>query len=105
MQTFTSQNAITVVKRQVYTGSKSVLTTVNGLTPTCYLRPLDEVASAANGVQYGFGFSVITETSVAILIGDTLTIDSIDYTVRGMVNHNRGGATAYKKFLVVKAEP
>ena len=77
---------------------------VSGLTPNCYLRPMDEQASSVNGFQFGFGFSVIVETNVDLRIGDVLTISSVDYTVRGMVNHNRGGLTAYKKCLVVKAE-
>lgn len=100
---FTSQKTISAIKRQVYTANKSTYTST-GATATGYLRPLNEEQSSANGVQYGLGFSLILETDVDILQGDRLTIDSVDYTVRGVVNHDRGGIVAYKRAILLKPE-
>lgn len=71
---------------------------------TCYLRPLNELQSAENGVQYGLGFQVIVECEVDIREGDKITIEGVEYTLRGVVNHDRGGATRYKRAVGVKAE-
>lgn len=68
-------------------------------TATCYIRPLSEEQSALNGLQWGQGYQVITETSVDIRVGDRVTIDSVLYVIKGMANHNRGGSLAYKKYL------
>ena len=105
MQTFTTQKTITNLRRQVYVGDKSAYQIV-GSTPfnTCYLRPLNEEQSASNGVQFGLGFSIIVEVDVDLREGDKVTIDSVEYTLRGIVNHDRGGATKYKKALALKPE-
>ena len=95
---FTNQNTITV-KRQVYTGNKSTLTTVSG-TFKGYLKPLSEEQAQINGLQYGQGYALITEVDSTIAVGDELTINSTVYKVRGMANHNRGGFTAYKRYLL-----
>jgi len=97
---FTSNNAISLVKRQVYTGNKSTLTTV-GTNLTGYLRPLSEEQSSLNGMQFGQGFQLITEVGVDIRTGDNLTIDGVAYSVRGTAIHNRGGITAHNKYLLV----
>lgn len=88
--------------RQTYTGNKSAYASVG--TATGYLRPLNEQQSNFAGVQYGLGFSLIVETSVDIREGDKVTISGVTYLVRGMVNHDRGGATAYKRCLLTKPE-
>lgn len=103
MQYFTSNNSISKVERQVYTGSKSVLTDLS-ITATCYFRPLSEEQASLNNFQWGQAFQMITETSVDIRQGDRITVDSVVYLVRGMANHNRGGFTAYKKYLCVLPE-
>jgi len=103
MQYFTGQKTISLVQRQIYTGSLSSMTTV-AVTATGYLRPLSEEQSSSNNIQYGLGFSLIVETSVDIREGDRLTISSTVYTVRGMVNHDRGGITAYKRCLLLKPQ-
>ncbi len=104
MRYFTNQNTITAVQRQVYTGNKSTFTTVAGFTPTGYLRPLSAEQASLNGMQYGQAYELITESGVDIRVGDKLTISSTTYTVRGVADHNRGGLTAYKKYLVVNPQ-
>jgi hypothetical protein len=104
MQFFTGQNSITGIKRQVYLLGKSSYVLAATSTATGYLRPLNEEQAAANGVQYGLGFSLIVECSVDIQEGDKFTIGSDNYTVRGVVNHNRGGLTAYKRCLLLKGQ-
>lgn len=98
-----NNKTVTAIKRQVYTGNKSVYTSL-GVTFGAYLRPLSEEATASNGLQYGYGFNLITNTSVDIREGDRITIDSIDYTVRGVVSHDRGGMLAYKRALITKPQ-
>lgn len=78
--------------------------TTTGVTATGYLRPLNDEQSSANGIQWGQGYSLIVETSIDIREGDRVTVDSVVYTVRGMVNHDRGGITAYKKCLLLKPQ-
>lgn len=96
---FSTQQTISAISRQVYTGNKSTFTSVG--TGTGYLRPLSEEKSAVNGMQFGNGFQLITEVSLDIRIGDKLTINSVDYTVRGMANHNRGiSLLQYKKYIL-----
>jgi hypothetical protein len=106
MLLFTNQNAITAIKRQVYTGNKSTFTSVG--TATGYLRPLTEEQSSLNGIQFGQGYQLVTEVGVDIRTGDKLTINSIDYTVRGVADHSRGGTmfslTAHKKYLLTAPE-
>lgn len=102
MQYFTQNNTISAIKRQTYTGDKSVYSTVG--SGTGYLRPLSEEQASANGIQYGLGFSLIVETDVDIQEADKVTVDSVEYTVRGVVNHDRGEITAYKRCLLLKGE-
>ena len=99
MKRYTTQKTISAIKRQSYVGNISSFTTVG--TGTCYLRPLSEVESSNNGFQYGVAYSVICETSLDIREMDKITIDSTDYLVKGVVNHNRGSYTPYKRALVV----
>jgi hypothetical protein len=101
---FTKNNAITLIQRQVYTGNKSTLTTVGVTTNRGYLRPLSAEQASANGMQYGQAYELITEVGIDIQTGDKLTIDGGAYTVRGVANHNRGGLTAYKKYLLTNPE-
>ena len=102
MQTFTSQKIISAIKRQTYVSGKSTFVSVG--TATGYLRPLSEESSSVNGVQFGFGFNLIVETDVDIRENDKVVIDGIEYTLRGVVNHDRGGITKYKRALMVKGE-
>ncbi len=109
MQYFTSnpQNSKTIsaIKRQVYlTGKSSYVATVMASTTTGNLRPLSEEQATANQMQWGLGFSLIVETGVDIQEGDKLTIAGVEYTVRGVVNHDRGGFTAYKRALLLKGQ-
>lgn len=103
MKTFTDQRTISSVSRLTYSGTPSVGT--NSVVYTNlkgYLRPLSEEQSSMNSIQWGFGFQLITEVGIDIQIGDTLTIESNLYTVRGLAVHDRGGTTAYQKYLLVK---
>lgn len=93
---------VSTIQRQVYTGNKSTYTSV-GSSFSAYLRPLGEEASASNGIQFGYGFNLITPIGTDIKEGDKVTIDSIDYTVRGVVSHDRGGILAYKRALITKS--
>ena len=102
MRTFTNQKVISAIKRQTYVGQKSTFASVG--TATGYLRPLSEEASAANGVQFGYGFNLIFETDVDIRENDKVTIEGVEYTVKGVVNHDRGNLTAYKRALLTKPE-
>lgn len=106
MKTFTTQKQITSWKRMVYTGLLGAYTEliVAPSSPTCYLRPLNEEQSASNGVQFGLGFSIIVECDVDLREGDKVTIDGVEYTLRGVVNHDRGVATRYKRALALKPE-
>jgi hypothetical protein len=103
VETFTTQKSITTIKRQTYSGEKSSFASVG--TATAYLRPLDLEQSTNNRVQFGLGFSLIFEVDVDIREGDKVTIDSVEYTVRGVVNHNRGSARIqYKKAIITLPE-
>lgn len=104
MQTFTGQKTISAISRQTYSGSPSKSSYSSVGTATCYLRPLSEDQSSVNGFQYGTAFSAIFETSVDIREADKITISSVVYNVHGVVNHDRGFNTSYKRALLVKAE-
>lgn len=103
MRYFTKEKIVTTVQRLSYSGGKgtysTVATALNG-----YLRPLDESASAINGMQWGNGFNLITELGVNIQVGDLVTIASVVYTVRGMAIHDRGGYTSYNKYLMTRGQ-
>lgn len=103
MLTFTNQKLITQVKRLSYSGGKGtqsiVMQNLHG-----YLRPLSEEQAAVSSVQWGQGFTLITELGSGIIVGDIITIDSQDYTVRGLAVHDRGRRTAYNKYMVVKPQ-
>lgn len=98
MRYFTKQRSITAIKRLSYTGTKATTSSVG--TAEGYLRPLAADEASANSVQFGQAFQLIIETSVDIRVQDRVTIDSVDYLVRGVANHDRGGPTAYKACLV-----
>lgn len=102
MRTFTGQKVITAIKRQTYVNNKSSFASIG--TNSGYLRPLSEEQSSLNGVQFGRGFLLIVEVDVDIQQGDKVTIDSKEYTVQGTANHDRGGATKYKRCLITLPE-
>lgn len=103
MRTFTGQKSVSSIDRLTYTGSKSAFSSV-ATGVSCYLRPLTEEQSSMNGMQYGTGFSAIFEVDIDIKEGDRVTIEAEVYTVRGVVNHNRGINTQYKRALLMNAE-
>lgn len=98
MRYFTKQRTISDIKRLTYTGSKATESSVGA--GEGYLRPLAADESSLNGVQFGQAFQLIVETSLDIRVQDRVTIDSVEYLVRGVANHDRGGPTAYKACLV-----
>lgn len=104
MRTFTGQKTISAISRQTYSGSPSKSSYSSVGTATCYLRPLTEDQSSMNGFQYGTAFSAIFETSVDIQEADKIVISGVTYTVHGVVNHDRGISTSYKRCLITKAE-
>lgn len=104
MYRFTNQKTITSVTRiGSYVSGLSQSTTVTGIT-SCYLRPLSEIESSSNGFQYGIAFNAIFETGTDIREQDKLTIDSVEYTVKGVSNHDRGFNAKYVKALITKPE-
>lgn len=98
MLIFTNQKTISSILRQTYTGGKSSFSSVGSATG--FLRPLTEEQASNNGIQWGRGFSLIVETSVDIREGDKVVIDSVEYTVKGMVNYSYGQPTDYKRCLL-----
>lgn len=104
MRTFTNNATVSAVSRiSGYTGNLSQSSAVTGFT-TCYLRPLSEIESSANGYQYGTVFNAIFETGTDIRQQDKITIDSVVYLVQGVANHNRGYGTKYVKALLIRPE-
>lgn len=98
MRTFTNEKTISQVTRLSYVGNKGTRSVVmNNIG--CYLRPLSEEQAAVNGMQWGQGYTIITEIASGIQVGDVVTISSQDYTIRGLAVHDRGGITAYNKYL------
>lgn len=104
MRTFTGQKTISAITRQTYSGSPAKSSYASVGTATCYLRPLTEDQASMNGFQYGTAFSAIFETSVDIREQDKLTIGGVVYMVHGVVNHDRGINTSYKRCLITKAQ-
>lgn len=97
LETFYTKTA--TIKRQSYTGDKSSLTTV--ATVKGHLRPLDEVQSSANGLQFGQAHALQVPVSTDIKEGDEVTIDSVLYTVKGVAVHDRPPQTvAHKRALL-----
>ena len=104
MRTFTNNSTVSSVTRLTgYVGNLSQSTTVSGIT-SCYLRPLSETESSANGYQYGVAFNAIFEIGTDIRQQDKITIDGVQYLVQGTTNHDRGFGTKYVKALMVKPE-
>ncbi len=104
MLQFTTQKSISSVTRVAgYVNGISTSTTVSGIT-SCYLRPLSETEASNNGYQYGIAFNAIFEIGTDIRQQDKITIDSVEYLVKGTVSHDRGFGTQYVKALMVKPE-
>lgn len=101
MRKFLQQNTISAIKRQTYTGNKSAYSSVG--SGMGYLRPFSETQSSVNGLQYGIGFSLLVENALDIREADKVTVDSVEYTVRGVSTHSVG-AVPYKKCILVKPE-
>jgi hypothetical protein len=105
MRIFTTQKTITNHTRLGnYVGNLSSSTTVTTGPVSCYLRPLSEIESSNNGYQYGIAHSAIFEVGEDIQEQDKITIDSVEYTVKGVVDHSRGYATGYIKALIIKPQ-
>lgn len=104
MLTFTTEKIVTSIKRATYSGTPPKSTYADIGSATCYLRPLAEEAATMNGGQFGYAFNAIFEVSVDIREGDKIVISGVEYTVRGVVNHDRGFNTPYKRCLLTKPE-
>ncbi len=102
---FTNEHAMTLVERQVYSGSpsKSTFTTVTGASGAIYMRVLNEEQAAMNGIQWGQAYSGVMDTSIDVIIGDRITVDSVKYIVKGVANHVHGRPLDYKKVILTKA--
>jgi hypothetical protein len=104
MKTFTSQKSVSSVTRLTgYVGNISQSTTITTIT-SCYLRPLSETESSNNGYQYGVAFNAIFEVGTDIRQQDKITIEGVEYLVKGTISHDRGFGTQYVKALMVKPE-
>ena len=112
MRTFTSQFSITALKRQVYTGNKSALTTQSGTPISCYLHPTALPDAEVAVGQWARAYDLIVEADgVLPAKGDRLTIVRSkdlfamgDFLVQGVADHTRGGATAYLKFSLQRVD-
>lgn len=105
MLRFTTQKTISAHTRLGnYVGNLSSSTTVTTGPTTCYLRPLSETESSANGYLFGLAFNAIFENGADIKQQDKITIEGIQYLVKGVVNHDRGFGTKYVKALITKPE-
>ncbi len=102
---FTNEHALTLVERQVYSGSpsKSAFATVNGASGAIYMRVLNEEQAAINGIQWGQAHSGVMDTSIDVQIGDRITVDSVKYIVKGVANNIKGRPLDYKKVILTKA--
>lgn len=104
MLKFTTQKSVSSVTRITgYVGNLSSSTTITSIT-SCYLRPLSETESSANGYQFGIAFNAIFETGTDIRQQDKITIEGTEYLVQGVADHDRGFGTKYVKALLVKPE-
>lgn len=104
MRTFTGQKTVSAITRITgYVGNLSASTTITTVT-SCYLRPLSEVESSNNGYQYGTAFNAIFEPEDDVREQDKITIEGVQYTVKGVALHDRGFATRYLKALIFKPQ-
>lgn len=65
-----------------------------------YLRPLSDRQSSLNAIQYGQGYRLIVENSVDIQVADKITIDSVDYSVKGVASIERGSVSYISAILI-----
>lgn len=101
---FTGQKTVSAISRiSGYVAGLSASSAITTVT-SCYLRPLSEVESAANGYQYGIAFNAIFEVDADVEEQDKITIEGVQYTVKGIAVHDRGTFTQYRKALIVKPE-
>ena len=131
MQYFTSQKLVQDIKRLTYVGNISSYVSIStasyatdgidndgddlidssdsdldgaDLSVKCSLRPLSEIESATNGYQYGTAFNAIFEVFVDIKTNDKITIENVQYTVKGVATFNNGNLLDYKRVLIVKPQ-
>ena len=101
---FTGQKAVSSITRiSGYVGNLSSSTTITTVT-SCYLRPLSEIESTNNGYQYGIAFNAIFEPEADVKEQDKITIEGIEYTVKGVALHDRGVFTSYLTALIIKPQ-
>lgn len=106
LKQFINQTAVAIL-RQTYVNNVSSFAITSYVAG--YLRSLDPETASANGMQYGYGYSFITDFNVDIRVGDKIAIalsgTTTTYTVKG-VNQNAqlGNPTAYLKALVTLPE-
>ena len=101
---FTGQKTVSAINRiSGYVAGLSSGTTITTVT-SCYLRPLSEVESTQNGYQYGIAFNAIFESNADVREQDKITIEGVQYTVKGVALHDRGMNTQYLKALIVKPQ-
>jgi len=75
------------IKRTTYVGDKSSFITAS--TVKGYLRPLSEEEASLNGFQHGQAFALQVPSAVDLRKGDKVVIESKQYTVGGVANHDR----------------
>ena len=103
MKYFTAQHLVSSVTRQLYVGNISSYTAI-AMTVQCSLRPLSETEASNNGFQYGTAYNALFEPSADIRINDKITIETIEYTVKGVAHFNNGNFLDYKRALIVKPQ-
>ena len=131
MQYFTSQHLVSDIKRSTYVGNISSYVSIStaplafdgidndedgftddadpdldgaDLSIKCSLRPLSEIEASNNGFQYGTAYNAIFEDFVDIRTNDKVTIEDIEYTVKGVAHFNNGNILDYKRALIVKPQ-
>lgn len=69
------------------------------------LRQLSAEEASLNGVQFGLGFSLITELGIDLQEGDRIVVDAVEYLVRGVSDFTaRGSVTSYLRAILIKPE-
>ena len=90
------------IKRTTYVGDKSSFVTAS--TVKGYLRPLSAEEASLNGFQHGQAFMIQVPSAVDLRKGDRVTIESKDYTVEGVANHDRF-SLAHRRALITLPQP
>ncbi len=88
------------VKRLTQSGDKSSYQSVS-VDGACMLRQAGAHLTQINGLQYGELWEMYAAAGVDVRTTDRVTVDGVDYTVKGVRSDTLGGAD-YTHILLVK---